>query len=125
MSELHDSTDERLERLRQATAFVRARPDFGARVAAAVDREAAPIDWVADLSPQPEDAVMRGNQLNAFPEQFPRRVRHGKISVGFAVEPGVLADDLKANRAGDLSVGGFNHLKLGQPAFQFVRRQVH
>lgn len=50
MSELHDSTDERLERLRQATAFVRARPDFGARVAAAVDREAAPIDWVADLS---------------------------------------------------------------------------
>jgi hypothetical protein len=68
---------------------------------------------------------MSGDGLDAFPEQFPRGIRHGKIRVAFAVEQGMLANDLNANRADDLSIGSFNHLKFGQPLFQFVRRQPH
>jgi hypothetical protein len=41
------------------------------------------------------------------------------------VEQGMLADDLNANRADDLSIGRFNHLKFGQPLFQSIRRQPH
>ena len=37
----------------------------------------------------------------------------------------MLADDLNANRADDLSIGRFNHLKFGQPLFQSIRRQPH
>jgi hypothetical protein len=77
------------------------------------------------LRPQPKDAVMSANGLDAFPEQLPRGIGHGKIRVPFAVEQGVLADDLNANRADDLSVGSFNHLKFGEPFFQFTRREVH
>ena len=68
---------------------------------------------------------MGGNGLDAFPEQLPRGIGHGKIRVPFAVEQGVLADDLNANRADDLSVGSFNHLKFGQSFFQFTRREAH
>ena len=63
---------------------------------------------------------MGGDGLDAFPEQLPRGIGHGKIRVTFAVEQGVLADDLNADRADNLSVGGFNHLEFGQPLFQFV-----
>jgi hypothetical protein len=68
---------------------------------------------------------MGGDGLDAFPEQLACGIGHGKIRVTFAVEQGVLADDLNANRADDLPVGGFNHLEFGQPLFQFIRRQAH
>lgn len=42
--------DTRLERLRLATADVRPRGDFAARVAAAVERDNAPAGWVSELS---------------------------------------------------------------------------
>ena len=75
--------------------------------------------------PQSKNAMMSGDGLDAFPEQFPRGIRHGKIRVTFAVEQGMLADDLDANRADDLPPGRFNHLKFSQPPFQFVCRQPH
>ena len=68
---------------------------------------------------------MGGNGLDAFPEQLPRGIGHGKIRVSFAVEPGVPAVDLNANRADDWSVGSFHHLKFGEPFFQFIHRETH
>jgi hypothetical protein len=68
---------------------------------------------------------MSGNRLDAFPEQLPRGIGHGKIRVTLAVEQGVMAGDLQADRADNLSIGGFNHLKFGQPLFQFTRREAH
>jgi hypothetical protein len=37
----------------------------------------------------------------------------------------MMAGDLQADRADNLSIGGFNHLKFGQPLFQFTRREAH
>ena len=67
---------------------------------------------------------MGGDGLDAFPEQLPRGVGHGKIRVSFAVEQGVPADDLNADRTDDLSVSRLHHLKFSQPLFQITRRQA-
>ena len=68
---------------------------------------------------------MGSDGLDALPEQLPRGIGHGKIGVALAVQKSMLANDLNANRADDLSIGGFNHLKFGQPLFQIARRQAH
>jgi hypothetical protein len=49
MTEGHEDDGARLERLRAATEPVRPRADFGARVAAAIDREPPPGAWMGDL----------------------------------------------------------------------------
>ncbi|MGO9709394.1 MAG: hypothetical protein ACLQBL_11040 [Polyangiaceae bacterium] len=49
MTDRHETTDARLERLRLATEPVRPRADFAARVSRAVERDAAPSDWLAEL----------------------------------------------------------------------------
>ena len=77
------------------------------------------------LRPQPQHAVMGGDGLDAFPEQFPRGVGHGKVLIPLAVEPGVRTGDLQADGAGHISGGGFHHLKFGQPLFQLFRRETH
>jgi negative regulator of sigma E activity len=51
MMDPQEDSDARLERLRLATAAVRPRRDFAARVAAAVDRDnTPPAGWLGDLS---------------------------------------------------------------------------
>ncbi len=47
------------------------------------------------LRPNPEHAVMGGDGLDAFPEQLPRGVGHGKIRVTLAVKQGMRAGDLQ------------------------------
>jgi hypothetical protein len=50
MIDPEEDADVRLEQLRLATGSVRPSPDFVARVVAAVDRDAAPVGWIGDLS---------------------------------------------------------------------------
>jgi hypothetical protein len=50
VSETLESSDARLERLREATSGVGPRPDLAARVAAMIERETAAGDWGSDLS---------------------------------------------------------------------------
>jgi hypothetical protein len=51
MNDLHEDTDARLTRLQAATAVLRPRPDFAARVAATIarEREGAEADWLSEL----------------------------------------------------------------------------
>jgi len=76
------------------------------------------------LRPQPKDAVMGGNGLDAFPETIPRGIARAK-SCTFAVEPGVLADDLNANLRRRFVRRRLQSPEIRQPLFQSVRRQPH
>ncbi len=49
MSDRHEDTDARLDRLRSATDPVRPGADFAARVAATIARDAARTGWLGDL----------------------------------------------------------------------------
>jgi len=49
MSDRHEDSDARLERLRRATEGAGPRADFAARVAARIEHESAPIGWLSDL----------------------------------------------------------------------------
>ncbi len=69
--------------------------------------------------------MVGGEFLEAFPEQFARGIGDGEIGIAFVVEQGVLAEDLKTDRADDFAFGIFHDLKFGQAFFQFIRRQAH
>jgi hypothetical protein len=69
--------------------------------------------------------MIGGERLNALEEQRADLVADAEICKGFAVEAGVLAKDLDANGAGDLSVRSFDDLELRQALFEFGRRELH
>ena len=79
----------------------------------------------AFLRPEPEDAVIGGERLDAFPKQLPRGVGGGKIGVAFAVEKRVSFGKLNPDRADNLPVGMFDNLKFSQALFQFIGGQAH
>ena len=79
----------------------------------------------AFLRPDTEDTVIGGEGLDAFPEEVPGGISNAEIGVTFAVEQGMLFDDLDAHRAQHLAFGIFDDLKFGQARLEFIRGQAH
>lgn len=76
------------------------------------------------LGPEAEDAVVGGDQPDAFPEKLPRLVGDVGIHVSLAVQPRMLPHDLNADGAEKLAVGGFHELKFREAFFQVVGGQM-
>ncbi|NDD40481.1 MAG: hypothetical protein EB082_19070 [Verrucomicrobia bacterium] len=82
-----------------------------------IESDGAP-DLRGFARPDAGERVVATHRADAFPQQVPQGIRHGKIRVGFAVQQRLLLHQLQGDCANDPALGVAGDLKFLQPLFQ-------